>query len=102
MTGHDYRRYRFKKRTFRNQYLGPLELMANTLDWSLEDTGLLGIRSRAHFNRTLGRLERDEQTFWEYLNYTLAILALVLIAALQKRRRIVRNRHYQQTLGGAA
>lgn len=24
MTGHDYRRYRFKKRTYRNQYLGPL------------------------------------------------------------------------------
>jgi NADH-quinone oxidoreductase subunit G len=24
MTGHDYRRYRFPKRTFRNQYLGPL------------------------------------------------------------------------------
>ena len=23
MTGHDYRRYRFEKRTFRNQYLGP-------------------------------------------------------------------------------
>ena len=23
MTGHDYRRYSFKKRTFRNQYLGP-------------------------------------------------------------------------------
>ena len=23
MTGHDYRRYPFKKRTFRNQYLGP-------------------------------------------------------------------------------
>src|SRR5690348_8144099 len=23
MTGHNYRRYRFKKRTFRNQYLGP-------------------------------------------------------------------------------
>ena len=24
MTGHDYRAYRFEKRTFRNQYLGPL------------------------------------------------------------------------------
>lgn len=24
MTGHDYRRYQFKKRTYRNQYLGPL------------------------------------------------------------------------------
>ncbi len=24
MTGHDYRRYRFQKRTYRNQYLGPL------------------------------------------------------------------------------
>ena len=23
MTGHDYRRYAFQKRTFRNQYLGP-------------------------------------------------------------------------------
>ena len=24
MTGHDYRRYQYKKRTYQNQYLGPL------------------------------------------------------------------------------
>ena len=85
-----------------NQYLGPLELIANTLDWSLEDAGLLSIRSRAHFNRTLPRLERKEQSFWEYLNYALAVLALLLIAAIQKHGRVKRNRQYLLSLGGAA
>ena len=85
-----------------SQYLGPLDLIANTIDWSLEDSGLLSIRSNAHFNRTLPPLDKDEQLFWEYLNYGLAIGALLLVAAWQRRRRTLRNTRYLQQLGEAA
>jgi ABC-2 type transport system permease protein len=84
------------------QYLGPLELIANTIDWSLEDGGLLGIRSNAHFNRTLPPLDKDEQLFWEYLNYGLAVIALALIALWVGRRRNNRHQRYLQQLGETA
>jgi ABC-2 type transport system permease protein len=84
------------------QYLGPLELVANTIDWALEDEGLLGIRSLAHFNRSLPPLEQEEQRFWEYLNYGLAVLALVLIALWQRQSRQRRRHQYFESLGGAA
>lgn len=84
------------------QYLGPLELVANAVDWSVEDSGLLGIRSNAHFNRTLPPMEKDEQVFWEYLNYGLAILGLLVIAGWQGRNRRKRNANYLADLGEAA
>jgi len=84
------------------QYLGPLEMMANTLDWALEDGGLLGIRSHSHFNRSLAPLEKDEQLFWEYLNYALALAALSAIALWQRRGRLARRRAYLEQLGEVA
>ena len=58
------------------QYLGPLELFMNTLDWALQDEQLLSIRSRGHFNRTLPPMERRVQQRIEYVNYGLALLLL--------------------------
>ena len=84
------------------QYLGPLQLVANTVDWALEDGGLLGIRSHAHFNRSLPPLEKDEQLFWEYLNYALALMALVIIALWQRRSRLARQQSYLHDLGEVA
>jgi ABC-2 type transport system permease protein len=84
------------------QYLEPLQLIANTLDWSLEDGGLLGIRSHAHFNRSLPPLEKEEQLFWEYLNYLLALAALIVIGLWQRHNRLRRQQRYLQDLGGMA
>jgi len=69
-------------------YAQPLEFLQNTIDWSLEDRGLMAIRSRAQFARTLEPLERSGQLFWETLNYGLALLGLVLVWF---RRRWVRR-----------
>ena len=84
------------------RYLGPLQLIANTLDWALEDGGLLGIRSHSHFNRSLPPLEKDEQLFWECLNYALALVALIVIALWQGHRRLRRQQRYLQDLGDMA
>ncbi len=82
-------------------YLGPLELLANSVDWAFEDSGLLGIRSGARFNRTLPPLEREQQAFWEYLNYALAVLALLALGFWQRWLRARRAARYLAQLGGA-
>ena len=81
-----------------SEYLNSLQLLANAVDWSLEDAGLLGIRARGHFNRTLPPMEHGTQLFWEYLNYALAAAALVGIALLQRRRKRARQVAYMQLL----
>lgn len=60
-------------------YLNSLQLAANTVDWALEDQGLLSIRSRGNFNRTLVPMELGKQQFWEYINYALALVGLFLV-----------------------
>ncbi|MCK9506275.1 MAG: Gldg family protein [Porticoccaceae bacterium] len=79
-----------------SEYLNTLQLAANAVDWSLEDAGLLSIRSRGHFNRTLPPMEHGRQVFWEYLNYGLAILALAVIVLVERRQRRASHRRYQE------
>ncbi|MCB0319344.1 MAG: Gldg family protein [Bdellovibrionales bacterium] len=73
------------------QFLNSLQLIQNAIDWSLEDRGLLSIRSRGSYNRTLYPLEENLKLKWEYANYSVALLGLLLIYAvyreLQKRKR---------------
>ena len=73
------------------QYLATMQMLANAIDWSLEDEGLLSIRSRGQFNRTLPPMEKSDQQFWEYLNYVLAMVILVTIALVQKQRKSRNN-----------
>ena len=56
-----------------------LQLMQNVIDWSVEDTDLLSIRSRGTHTQLLRALERSEQTVWESLNYAFALIALTVI-----------------------
>jgi len=44
-------------------YLNTLQLVENAVDWSLEDQGLLAIRSGSHFARTLYPLSQSTQRF---------------------------------------
>jgi len=80
------------------QYLGPVELLLNTLDWALQDEQLLTIRSRGHFNRTLPPMEQRGQAIIEYLNYGVAITWLGLLAALYWLRKVLRRRRYAKRL----
>ncbi|MEC8056890.1 MAG: Gldg family protein, partial [Pseudomonadota bacterium] len=80
------------------EYVNTVQMVANAVDWSLEDEGLLSIRSRGHFNRTLPPMEQSAQMFWEYLNYALAILAIILVALWEKRKRAVRNKQHLELL----
>ncbi len=68
-------------------YTKPVEFAQNAIDWSLEDQGLLSIRGREHFARTLPPLTSGAEQFWEYLNYGLALGGLALVWGLNRRRR---------------
>ena len=78
----------------RSNYLGPIQLITNSVDWSLEDRGLLSIRGRGNFARTLHPMARETRIFWEYLNYGLALLGLLLVWMSQKAMRKRATHHY--------
>lgn len=65
-----------------DRYLNSLQFLQNSVDWSVEDLDLLSIRSRGTYARLLDPLEPDEQSFWEYVNYGIALLALIVIGLL--------------------
>jgi len=65
-----------------DRYLLNLQFLQNIVDWAVEDEDLLSIRSRGTYARLLRPLEKDEQSFWEGLNYALALLALIGIGVV--------------------
>ncbi|HET8700397.1 MAG TPA: Gldg family protein, partial [Nitrococcus sp.] len=80
------------------QYLNPVQLVQNAIDWSLEDPGLLAIRGRSHFSRLLEPLTQDTQRFWEYLCYAAALGGLAVVFGLQRLARRRRERYYLAVL----
>jgi len=81
------------------RYLKPVQLVENALDWSLEDRGLLAIRGRANFSRILNPLDRESQLFWEYLNYGLPLIGLLLIALIRRQANKRATSRYAAILG---
>ena len=65
-----------------DRYLHNLQLLQNAVDWSVEDEDLLSIRSRGTYARLLKPMEKDEQSFWEGLNYAVALLAVIGIGVV--------------------
>ena len=80
------------------QFVGPLELFMNTLDWAVQDDALLKIRSHGNFNRTLPSLEHGAQQTLEYMNYALSFAFLLFLAAIHRIRKALRKRHYAKAL----
>jgi ABC-2 type transport system permease protein len=81
------------------RYLKPLQLVENALDWSLEDRGLLAIRGRTNFSRTLNPLDRESQLFWESVNYGLPLFGLFLIALIRRQTNKRAASRYAAILG---
>lgn len=74
-------------------YLAPFQLMANTVDVALDDTGLLSIRSRGQFNNTLPPMDSSSQKFWESVNYVLAAIVIAAIYLIVRvSRRLIERR----------
>lgn len=80
-------------------YTNSLDLVGNAVDWSLEDRGLLSIRGRSHFSRTLDPVAGQSQSFWEYLNYGFALIGLLLVYFAYRYSRGLAQLHYREVLG---
>jgi ABC-2 type transport system permease protein len=83
------------------RYIKPVELVENAVDWSLEDRGLLTIRGRAQFSRTLDPMDQESRVFWEYLNYGLALLGLLIVWLIRRRVNQRAGLRYAAILGAA-
>jgi ABC-2 type transport system permease protein len=81
-------------------YANSVQMMANVVDWALEDQSLLEIRSRGNFNRTLPPLSGPEQAFWEYLNYGFVFFGIGIVFFIYRRRMANARRLYTGWLGG--
>jgi len=70
-------------------YRGNRTLVRNLMDWALQDTELLQIRSAGAFARTLKPMKPEEKSQYEIVNYVIVLLALggVLAIAVTRRRR---------------
>jgi ABC-2 type transport system permease protein len=65
-----------------DRYLLNLQFLQNLVDWSVEDEDLLAIRARGTYTRLLKPLEESEQSFWELLNYGVALVAVIAIGVV--------------------
>lgn len=79
-------------------YTTPVEFLQNAIDWSLEDRGLLALRGRTQFARTLAPLPAGDQMAWEYLNYALALAGLAGVWGWRRYVRRADRLRYQQIL----
>lgn len=66
---------------------GNLQFLQNLIDWSVEDTDLLEIRSAGAYARTLAPLDEQARNFWELVQYGGALVLLAIIAIVPRSRR---------------
>ena len=83
-------------------YTNSIQMMANLVDWAVEDQSLLSIRSRGHFNRTLPPMDDAAQRGWEYTNYGIAAVGLLGVFGVNRKRRADRRRRYATWVEGTS
>jgi ABC-2 type transport system permease protein len=70
-----------------DRYLNSLQFVKNAVAWATEDLDLLEIQARGSESRVLASLQESEQSFWEILNYGVALLALLALGGFVSVRR---------------
>jgi ABC-2 type transport system permease protein len=70
------------QRSSQDRYLNNLQFLQNAVDWAVEDQDLLAIRSRGTYARLLNPLTEERRSFWELLNYAVALIGLIALAVI--------------------
>ena len=91
-------------------YTNSVQMMANVVDWTVEDRSLLAIRARGHFNRTLPPMQFElfgstlsnaaSQAVVEYLNYAFAVIGIFVVFLIHRRRMTSLRTEYSAWLAG--
>ncbi|MEG3638629.1 Gldg family protein [Magnetococcus sp. PR-3] len=79
-------------------YNKPLELLQNSIDWSLQDAALMKIRGRVQFARTLLPMSDGSRAVIEYVNYALVLLGLLAIWLWRRQVRLKQLAHHHAIL----
>ncbi len=74
-------------RSVSDQWLNNVQLIANLIDWSLQDVDLLKIRSRGQQARVLEPTELSTRKTFEMVNYGIALLAVLGLGVFTRGRR---------------
>ena len=82
------------------RYERPADLLYNAVDWSLEESGLLSIRGRGQFVRTLPSFGANGKLLLEYFNYFAAFFLLFVAWYLLKVVLNNRKANIQRDLEG--
>lgn len=69
------------------QLTGEIDFLTNLAEWSLDDSGLMSIRSGGEYNRTLPAMSEDSQRAYEYATYGAALVLLAALIVIQRWRR---------------
>ena len=80
------------------EYTGPVDFLQNLVDWSLDDSGLLSIRSRAQLARTLEPMKDSQRRSWEYGNYAAALAGLIIVWMIRMILKRRKRAQYEQIL----
>jgi ABC-2 type transport system permease protein len=70
------------QRSSQDRYLNNLQFLQNAVDWAVEDQDLLSIRSRGTYVRLLNPLTEERRSFWEILNYAVALIGLIALGVV--------------------
>ncbi len=83
-------------------YGNTVQMMANLIDWSLEDESLTGIRARGNFNRTLPPLEASDRSTLELASYGLALFGVLVVYLVYRQLRRRKQREVLAWMQGGA
>ena len=75
-----------------------LSMMSNLVDWSVEDAGLMNIRTRGAYSQTLPPMTETTQRIWEYGNYLMSVLLILMTGFLAYRSRRKAQQHWYSFL----
>jgi ABC-type uncharacterized transport system involved in gliding motility auxiliary subunit len=74
-----------------------VSLMANSIDWLSDDTGLIELRTKGVTSRPLDQLEDGKKAFLKWLNFLLPIILILIYGFIRmQRRRNLRVKRMEQ------
>jgi gliding-associated putative ABC transporter substrate-binding component GldG len=68
-----------------------VNLMVNSIDWLSDDTGLIGLRTKAITNRPLDQIDDGKKTFLKYLNFLLPLFLIVTYGFTRNRNNKIKE-----------